>query len=239
VVKRLTVRDLGTVLGVWAHPDDEAYLSAGLMATARDFGQRVVVATATAGDATDPDGDGVLRRKEISASLASVDVREHHWLGYVDGHCADVPDEAGAATVLRLLQRVQPDTVLTFGADGITGHPDHIAVGRWVAQAWNEDGRRAVLMQATLTRDFHRRWGKLSAAHGVWMPGAVPPAVDEAAVSLQVAASGSIAQRKMAALCAHASQTRGLRRAVGDDTYRQWWANESFVRVTAPHPAAA
>ena len=26
--------DLGTILGVWAHPDDEAYLSAGLMAMA-------------------------------------------------------------------------------------------------------------------------------------------------------------------------------------------------------------
>ena len=27
---------LGTVLGIWAHPDDEAFLSAGLMAAARD-----------------------------------------------------------------------------------------------------------------------------------------------------------------------------------------------------------
>ncbi len=26
-----TSGDLGTVLGIWAHPDDEAYLSAGLM----------------------------------------------------------------------------------------------------------------------------------------------------------------------------------------------------------------
>jgi LmbE family N-acetylglucosaminyl deacetylase len=27
---------LGTILGVWAHPDDEAYLSAGTMAGAVD-----------------------------------------------------------------------------------------------------------------------------------------------------------------------------------------------------------
>ena len=31
--------ELGTVLGVWAHPDDEAYLSAGLMALARRHGR--------------------------------------------------------------------------------------------------------------------------------------------------------------------------------------------------------
>src|ERR671922_141060 len=39
--------DLGTILGVWAHPDDEAYLSAGLMARAVRNGSRVVCVTAT------------------------------------------------------------------------------------------------------------------------------------------------------------------------------------------------
>jgi LmbE family N-acetylglucosaminyl deacetylase len=29
---------LGTVLGVWAHPDDETFLSSGLMALARRAG---------------------------------------------------------------------------------------------------------------------------------------------------------------------------------------------------------
>ncbi|TMK50033.1 MAG: hypothetical protein E6G59_10430 [Actinobacteria bacterium] len=45
------VSELGTILGVWAHPDDEAYLSAALMAWARRNGQRVVVVTATKGEA--------------------------------------------------------------------------------------------------------------------------------------------------------------------------------------------
>jgi LmbE family N-acetylglucosaminyl deacetylase len=236
---RLEVSDLGTVLGVWAHPDDEAYLSAGLMATARDSGQRVVVATATPGEAADPAGDGVLRRKEIGASLAAIDVREHHWLGFVDGECADIPLDAGAATVRRLLQQVQPDTIVTFGPDGLTGHTDHIAVSRWVDQAWNDEGRQALLLHATLTHDFHRRWGGLSAEHGFWMPGGVPPAVSDSAVALRVAATGSVSARKLDALRAHASQTDGLRTAVGDDTYRQWWAHESFVRVTTPHQVAA
>ena len=44
------VRSLGTILGVWAHPDDEAYLSAALMALAVQNGQRVVCVTATRGE---------------------------------------------------------------------------------------------------------------------------------------------------------------------------------------------
>src|SRR3954464_8854156 len=86
---------LGTVLGIWAHPDDEAFLSAGLMAAARDAGNRVVCVTATMGErgTDDPvrwppdrlprDGAG-----ELSASLDVLGVREHHYLGLVDGTCA-------------------------------------------------------------------------------------------------------------------------------------------------------
>jgi GlcNAc-PI de-N-acetylase len=56
VDSRSGVAALGTILGVWAHPDDEAYLSGGLMAMARDLGSRVVCVTATRGElgTTDP-----------------------------------------------------------------------------------------------------------------------------------------------------------------------------------------
>ena len=92
-----TIGDLGSILGVWAHPDDEAWLSAGLMAQAVDAGRRVVCVTATAGEAGFPDDDPrpeeermAIRRAEMAASLGEVGVTEHHWLGYRDGHCDDV-----------------------------------------------------------------------------------------------------------------------------------------------------
>jgi LmbE family N-acetylglucosaminyl deacetylase len=46
-----TSGDLGSLLGIWAHPDDEAYLSAGLMIRATEAGHRVVCVTATKGEA--------------------------------------------------------------------------------------------------------------------------------------------------------------------------------------------
>ena len=42
--------NLGTVMGVRAHPDDETYLAAGLFAHAVDLGSRVVDVTATRGE---------------------------------------------------------------------------------------------------------------------------------------------------------------------------------------------
>src|SRR5205823_11657063 len=40
----------GPLLGVWAHPDDETYLSAGLMAASVAGGSRVVCVPATRGE---------------------------------------------------------------------------------------------------------------------------------------------------------------------------------------------
>ena len=48
--------------------------------------------------------------------------------------------DAGAAAVVGLLEAVRPDTVLTFAPDGQTGHPDHIAVHHWTAEAVRRTG---------------------------------------------------------------------------------------------------
>ncbi|MDP3891435.1 PIG-L deacetylase family protein, partial [Nocardioides sp.] len=122
----------GTLLGVWAHPDDEAYLSAGLMARARRAGLRVVVATASRGEHGTSDPDtwpphrlGPVRERELSESLAAVGVTEHHWLGHRDGELDRQPADVGAAQVAELIELVRPRTIVTFGPDGMTGHPDH------------------------------------------------------------------------------------------------------------------
>ncbi len=46
----LDIDRLGTVLSVWAHPDDETYLAGGVMASCVAAGQRVVCVSATAGE---------------------------------------------------------------------------------------------------------------------------------------------------------------------------------------------
>ena len=75
------------------------------MAAATGAGQRVVVVTATSGERGTYDPErwpparlARHRRREMAASLAAVGVREHHWLGYPDGGCADVAVEPGRRT---------------------------------------------------------------------------------------------------------------------------------------------
>ena len=134
--------DLGSILGIWGHPDDEAWLSAGLMMQAVAAGDRVVCVTATKGEAGFPADDPrsvsermAIRESELAACLSILGVTEHRWLGYGNGECALVPDEEAVATLAEIIDDVRPDTVLTFGPDGGTGHSDHIAACRWTTQA--------------------------------------------------------------------------------------------------------
>ncbi len=227
--------DLGVVLGVWAHPDDEAYLSAGIMGALRDAGRRVVVATATYGEHGTPDPVrfppaelAAARKEELRASLELVGVHEHHWMGYRDGTCADVAPALAVAKVVRLIDEVRPDTILTFGPDGMTGHPDHRTVSAWTTAAWRETGAHGRLLYATVTPGFHARWGALNERIGLWMSGP-GPMTPEHELAVRASFTGAELDRKVAAVRAHASQTDGLAAELGDDAFRHWWSTEAYV----------
>ncbi len=245
MVALLSVADLGTVLGVWAHPDDEVYLSGGLMAAARQAGQRVVVVSATMGehgtatpDRWPPQRLARVRRLEAAASLAALGVSEHHWLGFADGGCAAVPAPVGETAVARLIEQVRPDTIVTFGPDGVTGHPDHRTVSAWTTAAWRATGGSARLLYATLTRRFHARWASLNERVALWMSDE-RPVTDDDAVAMLLRCDEALLDRKLVALRAQASQTAGLLAEVGEDAYRRWWAEEAFVDATAVAHRAA
>ena len=233
-----------TLLGIWAHPDDEAYCSSGLMAQVRDAGSRVVVVTATRGEhGTDdplswpPELLGPLRERELQASLAEVGVYEHRWLPYRDGELAGLPLERGAAQLAPIIAEVQPDVIVTFGPDGMTGHADHRAISAWTTEAWRRTGSRAELWYATLTPDFHRKWGALNDQVGLWAD--QPPSTATADLAAHVHLSGTALLRKHRALRAHASQTEALEELVGAATYRQWWSDEYFVAADTANGQSA
>jgi LmbE family N-acetylglucosaminyl deacetylase len=232
---------VGTLLGIWAHPDDEAYLSSGLMALVRRTGGRVAVVTATRGEhgtddphAWPPERLATHRERELERSLEIVGVHEHHWLYHRDGELDRIPVELGAAELLPIIEDVRPDTIVTFGPEGMTGHDDHRAISAWVTEAWRLTGSRGELWYATLTPEFHDEWGALNEEVGLWFEGSDPPETPQARLSAHVRLSGDHLVRKHRALRAHASQTSRLEQLVGSDRYREWWSAESFVRAEMP-----
>lgn len=230
-----TIAALGTILSVWAHPDDETYLAGGVMATARDQGQRVVCVTASAGEQGTSDPEqwpperlGAVRRWEAAAAMAVLGVDEHHLLGLPDRELSQ-HDADGISQVVRLLDEVRPDTILTFAADGATFHPDHVAVHRWVTAAWQLRGCPGTLLYAAATDEYLVRFGPLLERWGVYMTDERPIGVPEADLALHLVLDRPALDRKVTALRTLATQTDEALALMGEDLYRAQAAEEAFV----------
>ncbi len=246
------VPTLGTVLGVWAHPDDEVYLSAGILSAAAAAGNRVVVVTATRGEhGTDdpvrwpPERLAPRRSQEIVDSLGTLHPTiEHRFLGdsigvcHLDGSLEPNPPTTTVDELAAIIDEVDPDTVLTFGPDGFTGHRDHRAVSAWTDHALRRAaGRRhggPRVLHATTTTTWLRRFSDLTQPMDDSEDAfpAYPPAL----LTVDLELSGAALDRKIAALRAQATQTAGLEDAVGPDRYRSAVAAEFFR--PAPGPGA-
>jgi LmbE family N-acetylglucosaminyl deacetylase len=234
----IDISDLGTILSVWAHPDDETYLAAGLMSAAADAGQRVVCVSATAGErgtndpeAWPPQRLARLRRWEAAAAMTVLGVTDHRIVGLPDGGLAGIGADDGMAIAADLLDEIRPDTIVTFGADGITFHPDHIAVSRWVTGAWRDRGQIERLLYATRTVGHLTRFAAYY--EGAYMTDDRLTGVPDVELALSLDLTGSALDRKLAALAAMASQTRTVASTIDEQTYAAMVADEQFVEAVA------
>ncbi|HEX8347582.1 MAG TPA: PIG-L family deacetylase [Actinoplanes sp.] len=244
---------LGTVLGVWAHPDDEVYLSGGLMTAARDLGQRVVCVTATLGEHGTPDPGrwpparlARTRAAELRASLAALGVTEHHVLDLPDGSCPDQPFDTVVDRLATVIDDVRPDTIVTFGPDGFTGHADHRVVSAWATEARNRAAAGARLLYAATTAEFIDRWQHVYDRLNVFVAEGVPVLIPADEVAARFRLDDELADRKLVALRAQASQTAAVVDMLGEDTMRDWCSIETFAdgsavaaRTSPPVPAMA
>lgn len=229
------MHDLGTILGVWAHPDDDIYLSSGLMAVAAAAGNRVVDVTATRGeggsmdeDRWPPDRMADVRTAEMRRSLDILGVEEHRFLdGPVDVDMQTPLDASGAPQILEIMREVQPDTVLTFGPDGMTGHEGHKSVSAWAGEAFEAAAKTgARLFHATATPEWAEVWLPRLEPFDVFLPG-TPPIVPRAEVAIDYDLPDDVLDLKFHAIQAHESQVEGLLHVFGDGM-RDWMAVEYF-----------
>jgi N-acetyl-1-D-myo-inositol-2-amino-2-deoxy-alpha-D-glucopyranoside deacetylase len=138
---------MGTLMLVHAHPDDEAISTGGVMMKAKAHGHRVVLVTATRGEVgeiynMDEESTrprlGEIRTEELKAAGEILGVDRIELLGYRDSGMVDTADnkdprsfhqarlDEAAGKLAVLMRDERPDVVVTYAADGVYGHPDHI-----------------------------------------------------------------------------------------------------------------
>lgn len=133
-----------SILLIFAHPDDE---SSGVSGTVKKYTQQGVpvdLITATRGEKGSrldvPAGadTGTAREAELRAAAAIMGIRNIYLLGYMDGKLYKADIDEVANKIADIMRRVEPEIVITFGPDGISGHTDHITVGKAATRAFKK-----------------------------------------------------------------------------------------------------
>ena len=237
-----------TVLGIFAHPDDESLACGGTLARLADAGARVILLCASHGEAGSisdpalvPDGNlGAVRARELRDAAAVLGIAEVILLNHSDGNLRWKDEPELLAEIVGAIQRYRPDAVITFAEDGLYWHLDHIGVHERTWDAVASLGADApplyyVTMQLGVMREM------VDAAHG---KGGAPP--DSSFWGIAPDAFGDGAKpptfvidvrdwvpRKLAALRCHRTQIgRNNPMAwIDDDEARQWLGVEQFRRA--------
>lgn len=138
-----------TLLVVIAHPDDESFPMGGTLAKYAAEGVRVVLVSATRGEegipGSDPSTTALIRQEELISAAEALGIARILFLDYQDGNLNQIDIEEAVSKVREIIDEEKPDAIITFGSDGISGHPDHIAVYRFTTIAYNRSGGKGRL----------------------------------------------------------------------------------------------
>ena len=219
------VSKLGTILGIWAHPDDESFMVGGLLSMAAANGQQVVCVTLTRGEAGQTADEskwpqatlGQTREQELKKALSVLGINNHHLFDYGDGKCAERTDEELVPLLIDLINQHKPDTIITFPPDGITGHPDHQAVSRWARRAAEKAEKKPQVYFAVQTQEAYDSFLKvLDEKFNFYFATDKPVFVLEAECDLLFKLELPVAERKMRALKVQESQYVSVFDFLGD-----------------------
>ncbi|NUS88968.1 MAG: hypothetical protein HOY75_41295 [Streptomyces sp.] len=119
-----------SLLGVFAHPDDESLLAGGVLAQHHAAGARTAVVTATWAPAS-------RRTPELTDALHALGAGLPRLLGYNDARnheaapgqprLLDAPLDEAVSRLVAHIRDFRPDIVVGHDALGqLTGHPDHV-----------------------------------------------------------------------------------------------------------------
>jgi LmbE family N-acetylglucosaminyl deacetylase len=203
---------MSRVLAVFAHPDDESLLAGGTLAACAAAGFEVGIVSMTRGEAgpsAEPVSElGEVREAELRAAGGVLGVSWVTCLDFPDGRLAWVDEREAMEELARAAGDGFPDVVLTFGAEGLYWHPDHLAVHRFVNAVFAGEPRTHVFgatWPAPSVRDLLVALGARGLPTGLWEvdPGAFGIQDTSQARAVDV---GAVALTKLAAIRSHRSQ---------------------------------
>lgn len=202
----ISMKKQRTILAVFAHPDDEAYGPAGTLAHYAMEGDAVHLLTFTRGEAgslgisKDLPRDELARRRtiELKDACDALGLSSHEIVGWPDSGLREMPFEEGVAIVSSAVRKHEPDVLITFHREGVSRHPDHIAVHGWVLEAFARTDIEP------LARVYG--WGMLEELCKPQRPKRDVASISESEIAARIPLSDEAYRRKVESIRAHVTQ---------------------------------
>ncbi len=129
------------MLLIFAHPDDESFALGGTIAKYAEQGVTITLVAATKGEAgkvagiCKPEDLAVIREQELLSAAKVLGISKVIFLGYRDKDVNIAPPLEIVEKLVRIIRDVRPQVIITFGADGASGHRDHRSVHHYTKAA--------------------------------------------------------------------------------------------------------
>lgn len=180
------------VIGIFAHPDDEAFGPSGTMLQHTKSGGELHLITLTAGEAgQNPDEHEDLaatRLEEWHRAGQLIGATSMHHLGFHDGQLGNQELVQSSKRIIEIINQVWRDSdqqnvgieIISMDTNGITGHIDHIVASRAAHQAFYKLRQQGLPMTRLLLVCISRRQtGNLPNTDFVFMePGRTDDEID-------------------------------------------------------------
>ena len=235
------------LLACFAHPDDEAFPVGGALAAHTRRGVDVRLITTTLGEegeirqegSATRDTLGQVREVELSCAVQALRLGSNDVWGYRDSGMQgwesnqhprafiNAGDDEVIERLVLEMRRFRPQVVLSFGPDGLYGHPDHIAISNHTTTAFHlaadpsafpgqltsglQPHQPKRLFYSVRPQGFRRQWAESLRGEGIDWPWPSPEQeqqgvpVDEVHLELDVSADGDM-EAKIACILCHRTQ---------------------------------
>lgn len=164
-LSQLGITSRSKVVGIFPHPDDEAFSSAGFLYNASRLGADVRLITMTSGEASTlryglrkGRALNIARESELFCAAQAIKVK-----GVILGHFSDGRLNKNKQKIRKFLEsiiaEIKPDFVITLEPKGIYGHPDHITLTDVIGKINKTKKDKFKLVYATVGEKFKASLG--------------------------------------------------------------------------------
>lgn len=126
------------VLAVFAHPDDESFGPGGTLGLWAERGAEIHLICATHGEAGQGVTLGKIRSGELMAAGEILGIKKVEFFTFKDGKIGNQDLAELEKIITAKIKMFQPEIILTFDLNGVSGHLDHIAVASAATQAFRK-----------------------------------------------------------------------------------------------------